>query len=64
MFGIPEADVRVLAKLGIVPAERLGTMYLFDQEAVDILEELLADGQDDDADMDEDDLDEGDEIDD
>ncbi len=58
-FGIAEADVRVLAKLGVLPAERHGMLWLFDHDAVDILADLL-DPDVDDADYE---LDEEDDVD-
>lgn len=65
LTGIPAGDLRVLVRHNVLQAQRCGNMFLVSPASLERLEDLLADGQDDDdADMDEDDLDEGDEIDD
>ena len=57
-FGIAEADVRTLARLGIVEAGRIGPSWVFGEDAFDALADLLdGDGDEDDVDGEVDDLD-------
>jgi len=60
-FQLAEADIRTLARLGIIQGGRIGPSWVFDDEAMDALEALL-DTADDDEDLDlvEDDEDETD----
>lgn len=58
-YNVEEADIRAVARLGIVPGIRHGNVWIFDADAVDILDELI-DASNDDAAEDEQEFDDED----
>ena len=44
--GVPEYEIRSLARVGALDGERHGSMWLFDHDAIDQLEALVGDQAD------------------
>ena len=61
-FQLAEADVRTLARLGIIEGGRIGPSWVFDEDAFEILADLL-DGDDVGVDVEDDDEDPDDDVD-